>query len=71
MSDIDGIRLEQAKKIETETLWDCHEHEDYSDEQHIRECLSEMLSAYIGDDRNYAVDGAEIECTEMCKYLTA
>ncbi len=25
MSDIDEIRLEQAKKVETETLWDCHE----------------------------------------------
>lgn len=67
MADIDEIRLEQAKKIEEETLWDCHEHDDLSDKQHIEECLSEMLSAYIGDERNYAVDRAEIECTEMCK----
>lgn len=67
MADIDEIRLEQAKKIEEETLWDCHEHDDLSDKQHIEECLSEMLAAYIGDERNYVVDRAEIECTEMCK----
>ena len=58
--------MEQAKKIEDETLWDCHEHDDLSDKQHIEECLSEMLAEYIGDERNYVVDGAEIECTEMC-----
>ena len=67
MADLDEIRLEQAKKIEEETLWDCHEHDNLSDKQHIEECLSEMLAEYIGDERNYVVDGAEIECTEMCK----
>jgi len=67
VADLDEIRLEQAKKIEEETLWDCHEHDNLSDKQHIEECLSEMLAEYIGDERNYVVDGAEIECTEMCK----
>ncbi len=66
MADINEIRLDQAMKIEMETLWDCHKH-DYWYDEHIEECLSEMLSAYIGDERNYAVDRAEIECTEMCK----
>lgn len=65
MSDIDEIRLDQAKKIEIESKWDCHEHEWFSKE-HIEECLSEMLAAYVDDERNYVVDGAEIECTEMC-----
>lgn len=65
MSDIDEIRLDQAKKIEIESKWDCGEHESFSQE-HIEECLSEMLAAYIDDERNYVVDGAEIECTEMC-----
>lgn len=66
MPDIDEIRLDRAEKIELESKWECGEHEYFSQE-HIEECLSEMLAAYIGDDRNYVVDGAEIECTEMCK----
>ena len=66
MSDIDEIRLNQAVEIELKTLWDCHEHE-YLSQEHIEQCLDEMLAMYIGDDRNYVVDGAEIECTEMCK----
>lgn len=65
MSDIDEIRLDQAEKIEEVSEWDCGEHKSFSQE-HIEECLDEMLAMYIGDERNYVVDGAEIECTEMC-----
>lgn len=65
MSDINEIRLKKAIEIEIETLWDCHEHEYFSQE-HIEKCLDEMLAMYISDERNYVVDYAEIECTEMC-----
>lgn len=64
MSDIDEIRLDQAKKIETKSKWDCGKHEGFSQE-HIEECLSEMLAAYADDERNYVVDGAIIECDQM------
>ncbi len=66
MADINEFRLERAEEIEMETLWDCHEHEYFSQE-HIEQCLDKMMAAYIGDERNYVVDGAEIECSEMCK----
>ncbi len=42
MSDIDEIRLDQAKKIEIESKWDCGEHESFSQE-HIEECLSGIM----------------------------
>lgn len=64
MADLKEIRLKKTMEIESKTLWDCHKH-DYWSEEHIEECLSEMLSAYIGDSRNYIVDGAVLECDQM------
>lgn len=64
MADLNEIRLKKTTEIESKTLWDCHKH-DYWSEEHIKECLSEMLSAYIDDDRNYVVDGAYLECDQM------
>lgn len=64
MSEINDIQLEQAEKIQENAKWDCGEHEDFSQE-HIEKCLDEMLAAYMSDERNYVVDCAEIECTEM------
>lgn len=77
MSRTNDIWLEQAMKIQETAEWNCGEHpeilqengEQYSDEilqEHIEQCLDEMLAAYISDERNYVVDCAEIECTEMC-----
>lgn len=77
MSKINDIRLEQAIEIQKIAEWDCGEHPEilqkpvgqYSDgilQEHIEQCLDEMLGIYISDERNYVVDCAEIECTEMC-----
>ncbi|MCH5258653.1 MAG: hypothetical protein J1F18_02810 [Lachnospiraceae bacterium] len=77
MSKINDIRLEQAIEIQKIAEWDCGEHPEilqkpvgqYSDgilQEHIEQCLDEMLGMYISDERNYVVDCAEIECTEMC-----
>ena len=72
---IEETLLEQAVKIEMEAIpltnaWDCHrpEHEGINDEnikEHVEECLGEMLTAYIEDDRNYVLDGAVISCDQM------
>ena len=67
MADIKKNQLERAKEIEKEVQWDCgvHEENSMSGQEHLEECLSAMLNAYIEDDRNYIVDGATICCDQM------
>lgn len=67
MSGMKIFQLNHAEKIQEHAKWDCGEHDEFSQE-HIEKCLNKMLSAYVDDDRNYVVDYAEIECTDMCSY---
>ncbi len=65
MSGMRIFQLNEAEKIQEHAQWECGEHDEFSQE-HIEKCLNKMLSAYVDDDRNYVVDYAEIECTDMC-----
>lgn len=65
MSGMKIFQLNHAEKIQEHAQWECGEHDEFSQE-HIEKCLNKMLAAYVDDDRNYVVDYAEIECTEMC-----
>ena len=67
MSGMKIFQLNHAEKIQEHAQWECGEHDEFSQE-HIEKCLNKMLSAYVDDDRNYVVDYAEIECTDMCSY---
>ena len=67
MSGMKIFQLNHAEKIQEHAKWDCGEHDEFSQE-HIEKCLNKMLSAYVDDDRNYVVNYAEIECTDMCSY---
>jgi len=62
MSEIDEIRLEQAEKIYEEAQKDKSRQEEELQE-YAEMCLNEALAAYIGDDRNYVVDKAWIQCS--------
>lgn len=65
MSEIEEICLEKAKEVEEQSGWDCDKHDDKTLQEHTDECLDQLLSLYLGEENNYVVDGATIECTQM------
>lgn len=79
MSEIDEIWKKQAEEVNTIRLDRAEEiqsvvEEEYSGQEedlqkYAEMSLDEILAAYVSDDRNYVVDYAEIECSEMSKYV--
>lgn len=74
MSEMDKIYKEQAEEvynIRTDRVEEIEEAAEKEAEEELmvyaEMCLDEALAAYAGDDRNYVVDGAEIECSKMSR----
>lgn len=66
MSEIDEIRMEQVEKIQS-AVEEKYSGQEEDLQKYAEMSLDEVLAVYVGDDRNYIVDCAEIECSEMSR----